>query len=69
MQSPAKKFVSLRSLCLEAMAILISGLNHVKASQVDIGPMLDGLKDGTGVFKAAGFVKEHQVRSDDSYFF
>jgi hypothetical protein len=43
------------------MAIIISGLNHVKATQVDIGPMLDCLKDGSGVVKAAGFIKEHKV--------
>ena len=60
-QSPAKKFTSLRALCLEAMAILVSGPNHVKASQVDIGAMLDCLKDGSGVIKAAGFVKQHQI--------
>jgi hypothetical protein len=60
-QSPAKKFVSLRSLCLEAMAVLISGLNNVKASQINIAPMVDCLKDGSGVIKAAGFVKEHSV--------
>ena len=61
-QSPAKKFVSLRSLCLEAMAVLVSGLDKVKASQIDIGPMLDCLKAGSGgVIKAAGFVKEHQI--------
>ena len=43
------------------MAILVSGPNHVKASQVDIGAMLDCLKDGSGVIKAAGFVKQHQI--------
>ena len=43
------------------MAILVSGPNHVKASQVDIGPMLDCLKDGSGVIKAGGFVKEYKV--------
>ncbi len=60
-QSPAKKFVSLRSLCLEAMAVLVSGLNNVKASQINIGTMMDCLKDGAGVIKAAGFAKEHEI--------
>ena len=62
-QSPAKKFSALRSLCLEAMAVLFCGLNSVKASQISIGPMLDCLKDGAGVVKAGGFVKQHQVTS------
>lgn len=50
-QSPAKKFSSLRKKCLEAAAILCCGLNHVKATCLDIskfvekGVLLEGVID------------------------
>jgi hypothetical protein len=45
-QSPAKKYDSMRALCLEATAILFCGLNEVKAIQLDISAVSSSLNHG-----------------------
>ena len=57
LQSPAKRFSSIRTRCLEATAILISGLNNVRAARLTI-TNLEPLKEG--VLKPQQYVKHNK---------
>ena len=57
LQSPAKRFSSIRTRCLEATAIILSGLNNVRATRLAI-TSLESLTEG--VVKSDQYVKHHQ---------
>ena len=57
-QSPAKKYSALRKKCLEATAILVCGLNNVKANTLAIS-QLTRLEEGA--FKPADFITYHST--------
>ena len=57
LQSPAKRFASIRARCLEATAILFGGLNSVRAARLPIGN-LECLTE-KGLLKPNHFVKHH----------
>ena len=57
LQSPAKRFVSIRARCLEATAILLGGLNNVRAARLTI-TNLECLTEG--VLKPGQYVNHHK---------
>ena len=57
LQSPAKRFNSIRTRCLEATAILIGGLNNVRVTRLAISN-LESVKEG--VIKPPQYFKHHK---------
>ena len=57
LQSPAKRFPSIRTRCLEATAVLLGGLNSVRVAKLDISN-LKALTEG--ILKPGQYVKHHK---------
>ena len=57
LQSPAKRFVSIRARCLEATAILLGGLNKVRAARLTI-TNFECLTQG--VLKPGQYIRHHE---------
>ena len=57
LQSPAKRFNSIRTRCLEATAILLGGLNNVRVTRLTISN-LESVKEG--VIKPPQYFKHHK---------
>ena len=57
LQSPAKRFTSIRTRCLEATAVLLGGLNNVRVAKLNI-TKLESLTEG--VLKPGQYVKHHK---------